>query len=170
MKKVKIKLVGVCDSNVRLKVNGCDARIKRNNFGSLEAETDVEDVAQIEIYKYNEIMGAYWLLACIFFFIISIFGILSPRYDRRCVAYDCKFTVKPKEDTENVTLSFNTPKKDMTEGRAYDITSDCEVEEHSNRMYVDTVARRRIKIATAVKLLIFAASVAVAVIVLVNIF
>ncbi len=171
MKKLKIKLTGAYDKVVRVRVNGDEVRFKRNNFGSLEAEADLQnDIAQIEVYKYNEIMGAYWLLAGIFFFIISVFGILSPCYDRRCIAYDCKFAVKPKDDIGNVMLSFYTPKKHETDGCACDITSDCEVDVHSNRMYVDPVARRRIKIATAVKLFIFAASVAATVIVLVNIF
>lgn len=161
-----ITVRGITDKNHRLSIDGDDMNISQNKFGSSEVKfaTDKDEV-EVAIFKYLELSSPLWLVMSIFFFIISIFGIFEPRYDRRCIVYDCKFKVKLCGRT-NVALS--PCDFDGSEGKAFKLESTAEIEEMSNVQYVDARAKRRWRITVIVKICIFAAAVAITATVLVT--
>ena len=70
-----------------------------------------------------------WWLYAILSFIVSVFGIFNPPYDRKCISMDCSFIVKLK-DVNNINIKFNS-------------LSSSGFEEIKNEYTVDKIAKRR---------------------------
>ena len=76
-----------------IKINGERLKFKRVG-GNLQAQyqTDANE-AHITIGKYYELAQKNWFLYALFFWIIGIFGLFTPRYEKKCpsVNYESKF-------------------------------------------------------------------------------
>ncbi len=161
MKNIKLKIKGYGALKPVVKVDGKVIKFKKNEFGSFESNVQTEkEKVQIEIYRYLEINSRLWWLTQIFFFVISIFGILDPLKEKSCVVIDYKSELDlTTAESASVELAINTAK---TDGKAIELKSECACVEETNEFYVDKKAKKRVKIMKAVKLLVFLACVAVA--------
>ena len=92
-----------------------------------------------------------WWLYVIISFIISIFGLFEPPYDKKCIVIDCKFNVK-LNDTNEIKLKFNTMN---SQGKAVEIETQNQVDEIKNEYYVDKKAKTKRNIITLIKILIW---------------
>ena len=109
MNTVNIKLTGVNSKfNPIVKIDDNVINLKKNSFGSFDAtyETDKNEI-EITIFRNLELKSRLWWLYALFSFIISIFGIFEPFYDKKNIDVDCKFVVKLKESNE-IKINFNT--------------------------------------------------------------
>ena len=80
-----------------------------------------------------------WWLYAILSFIVSVFGIFNPPYDRKCISMDCSFIVKLK-DVNNINIKFNSL---SSSGRAVEVETETSFEEIKNEYTVDKIAKRR---------------------------
>lgn len=153
MRNVKLKFVGI-NSNFRpvIKVDGQIIKAKKNEFGSYETDYNTDnDNVEISIERNLELNAKLWWLYVIISFIISIFGLFEPPYDKRCIVIDCKFNVK-LNDTNEIKLKFNTMN---SQGKAVEIETQNQVDEIKNEYYVDKKAKTKRNIITLIKILIW---------------
>ena len=131
MNEVNIKVTGGIKLNPIIFVDGKQLKVKKNQFGSLQATyTTDKDTIELSICKYLELSGKFWFLFAILFFIISIFGILNPFYDRKCIVIDSQHIIKLKEKND-VNIIF---KNMVDQGQAVEI---------KNIYYVDKKVKKR---------------------------
>ena len=153
MRNVKLKFVGI-NSNFRpvIKVDGQIIKAKKNEFNSYEADYNTDnDNVEISIERNLELNSKLWRLYVIISFIISIFGLFEPPYDKKCIVIDCKFNVK-LNDTNEIKLKFNTMN---SQGKAVEIETQNQVDEIKNEYYVDKKAKTKRNIITLIKILIW---------------
>ena len=153
MRNVKLKFVGI-NSNFRpvIKVDGQIIKAKKNEFNSYEADYNTDnDNVEISIERNLELNAKLWWLYVIISFIISIFGLFEPPYDKKCIVIDCKFNVK-LNDTNEIKLKFNTMN---SQGKAVEIETQNQVDEIKNEYYVDKKAKTKRNIITLIKILIW---------------
>ncbi len=149
MNKLNIKLIGVNSKGLPdVFADGLSVKCSKNNFGSLDAEVQTEkNEVEIEIIKEPELKGKFWWLYAIISFVLSIFGIFEPPYDKKCIALNCKFRIKlcntGLKNINAVKLKFNT---NSSQGRAAEIETENEFEEITNQYSVDQTVKKRRKI------------------------
>lgn len=158
MKNVNLKIKGVGRLKPVVCVDGKQIKFKKNNFGSYEKSISTEkDKMEIVIYRYLEINGRLWWLISILQFLVSLFGILDTMKEKNCTIIDCKLVVDLNSaENRNIDLAINENAKN---GKSVSITTELEVEEVTNRSYVDEKAKKRFKIMKFVKLFVFIAAV-----------
>ncbi len=150
MKTVNLKFVGVNSKFVpNIYVDNKYVKCKINEFGSYEANIQTEkDEIEIAFTRELELKSKLWWLYALISFIVSIFGIFEPPYDRKCISIDCLFKIKLKEEN-NIKIKFNTM---TTTGRAVEIETENNFEEIKNEYNIDKIAKRRWIILLVVKL------------------
>ena len=111
--------------------NGRLLKVQRNKFGVFYSRFETsEEYTDINISILHELSGRYWWLIYLIFFVISVFGLLNPRYDKSAVTADIKLRVCP-EGAEQVNIDINMGRQALAAGRA-EITSDCKTEVLTN--------------------------------------
>lgn len=152
MKNLNIKILGLTEKNQpAFYINGKEMTPKNNQFGSfqIDYETNDEEIT-LEIYKELEINGRFWLITALFFFIISLLGILSPRYDKACLYINCKYQIKLGENNE-VKITFVNQK----DNNHVEIEANCSCDELECEYYQDKKAKKRLRILAFIKPLIW---------------
>lgn len=141
MNSVKLKLVGINSKLIpNIYVDGKYIKCKKNEFGSYEANFETEkDEIKIAFSRELELKSKLWWLYAILSFIVSVFGIFNPPYDRKCISMDCSFIVKLK-DVNNINIKFNSL---SSSGRAVEVETETSFEEIKNEYTVDKIAKRR---------------------------
>ena len=150
MKTVNLKFVGVNSKFVpNIYVDNKYVKCKINEFGSYEVNIQTEkDEIEIAFTRELELKSKLWWLYALISFIVSIFGIFEPPYDRKCISINCLFKIKLKEEN-NIKIKFNTM---TTTGRAVEIETENNFEEIKNEYNIDKIAKRRWIILLVVKL------------------
>ena len=141
MNSVKLKLVGINSKLIpNIYVDGKYIKCKKNEFGSYETDFQTEkDEIKIAFSRELELKSKLWWLYAILSFIVSVFGIFNPPYDRKCISMDCSFIVKLK-DVNNINIKFNSL---SSSGRAVEVETETSFEEIKNEYTVDKIAKRR---------------------------
>ncbi|MGM9970319.1 MAG: hypothetical protein ACI35S_07995 [Anaeroplasma sp.] len=112
---------------------------KRKDYYEIEYETEKEYI-DLSIQRYLEINGKHWLIMAIIFFIISIFGIFCPSYDKKCLRIDFKYKIYLKEQN-SIDIIFDK----MIKNKII-IETNLETNELSNEIYIDFKAKKRLRI------------------------
>lgn len=118
--------------------------------------TDRSEV-ELTVTKVSEVSGRFWFLWNMLFFIISCFGIFCGRYDKSgiCINYRLRLRLNGQD---NVQLQFNR----FAEGApAISGSGTCAAEETENVYYTDYQAKKRFKLLTLTKVLLWLVLVAV---------
>lgn len=160
MKNVKVKLSGLSSKVVpNIYVDGKRVQAKKNEFGSYELDLQTEQsTMELAFSRELELKSKLWWLYSLISFIISIFGIFEPLYDRKCITIDCVFKFN-LEDTNDIKIKFNTLQKS---GRAVEIETTLKYDEIKNEYEVDKIAKRRWIIMLVFKLIVWVAIAIVA--------
>lgn len=157
MKTLNLVITSGLNAHLCALVDGTPVKLAKNKMGSYEGVyTTEKDTVELCVYKYLELKSKLWLLMSLVFFVVSLFGILSPRYDRHCVTIEYKASIKLKDNTD-VTLSSN---KFVDNGKAFELTSNAEVNETTNLIYTDKVAKKRLRILRAIEAVLWVALIA----------
>ena len=165
MKNLSIKILGLTEKNQPFfYLNGKEVIPKKNQFGSLQIdyETDDEEIT-LEIYKELEINGRFWLITALFFFIISLLGILSPRYDKACLYISCKYQIKLNENNE-VKMTFVNQK----DNNRVEIETDCSYDEIECEFYQDKKAKKHLRTLAFIKPLIWVITIILIIYLIIN--
>lgn len=141
MNSVKLKLVGINSKLIpNIFIDEQYVKCKKNEFGSYETDFQTEkDEIKIAFSRELELKSKLWWLYAILSFIVSVFGIFNPPYDRKCISMDCSFIVKLK-DVNNINIKFNFL---SSSGRAVEVETETSFEEIKNEYTVDKIAKRR---------------------------
>lgn len=141
MNSVKLKLVGINSKLIpNIFIDDQYVKCKKNEFGSYETDFQTEkDEIKIAFSRELELKSKLWWLYAILSFIVSVFGIFNPPYDRKCISMDCSFIVKLK-DVNNINIKFNSL---SSSGRAVEVETETSLEEIKNEYTVDKIAKRR---------------------------
>lgn len=141
MNSVKLKLVGINSKLIpNIFIDDQYVKCKKNEFGSYETDFQTEkDEIKIAFSRELELKSKLWWLYAILSFIVSVFGIFNPPYDKKCISMDCSFIVKLK-DVNNINIKFNSL---SSSGRAVEVETETSFEEIKNEYTVDKIAKRR---------------------------
>lgn len=141
MNSVKLKLVGINSKLIpNIFIDDQYVKCKKNEFGSYETDFQTEkDEIKIAFSRELELKSKLWWLYAILSFILSVFGIFNPPYDRKCISMDCSFIIKLK-DVNNINIKFNSL---SSSGRAVEVETETSFEEIKNEYTVDKIAKRR---------------------------
>lgn len=166
MKTINLKISGLSSKlNPIVKIDDSVIKGKKNEFGSYEASYETEkDEVEISISRNLELNSKLWWLYSLISFIVSIFGIFEPPYDRKNIVVDCKFVVK-LNDINEIKIKFNSMAK---QGKAVEIETQNEFNEIKNEYYVDKKAKTKWRILIILKLIIWVAIIIVGVYFLIN--
>lgn len=162
MKELKIKLTAVEKIIPTVEVNGKIVDLKKNKHGNYDGIAFVDnDTANVKVYRHLELNSKLWWLKSIFYFIISIFGIFDSMKEKSCIVIDCNIQVD-MSNTENATLNlFSYLPKDQS--TAFKINSNCTINTISNSYILDKRAKKRKRLLSAIKVLIFICTIVCAV-------
>lgn len=159
MKSVNLKVMGINSKIIpTFKINNEIVKFKKNEFDSYETtyQTDKDEI-ELTVSRNLELASKFWWLYALISFIVSIFGIFEPPYDKKNIVIDCKFKIKLNEFNE-IKLTFNSL---TTNGKAVEINTLNEYEEIKNEFYVDKKLKIRWILLLVSKILIWIALIIV---------
>ena len=141
MNSVKLKLVGINSKLIpNIFIDDQYVKCKKNEFGSYETDFQTEkDEIKIAFSRELELKSKLWWLYAILSFIVSVFGIFNPPYDRKCISMDCSFIIKLKH-VNNINIKFNLL---SLSARDVEVETETSFEEIKNEYTVDKIAKRR---------------------------
>ena len=143
MKNLKIKITGISKQNHLIVIDDKEINVKKNSFGSYEqiVQTEKESV-NIKIKTILEIKSNFWFITNLFFFIISLFGILDYRFPKKClvISYEANIKVPNEQNEATISLLVQQPDKPCAE-----VKTECEVDEIKNICEQDRLALKRMK-------------------------
>lgn len=156
MKKMSLSLRGGERFSPVVKVNGKALRMKKNGFGSFNADIETEEEFVLEIYTWNSLNSPLWFLWEILYFIVSLLGIFDWFRDREylMVNYRARITAN---DGANVVLKY-LPAEDGQKAIACE--GDCAVSEEQNVYLQDNKCRTRSRVVKAAKCVAWIAIIA----------
>ena len=127
----------------------------KNHHPVIEYETE-KDSVELTIKRYSHLSSRLWVLQELFFYIISIFGIFDKKFGKYYYKEYCNIVFKVQNETK-ATIKFNPP---LSVRPVLNCKSDAEINEVENVYRVDRELKRKHKILTIVKVLIFLGAVA----------
>lgn len=154
MRELNIKIAGNKKLNPVVEVDGKSVPLSLNKFGNYEGKIQVEkDQVDIKVYRVLELNSKLWFLKYLFYYIISILGIFDVMREKKCIIIDCHLSLTLKGDEQSSILL--TCKHMQNQSKAFEIKSNCEVQEHSNIFLIDKRAKRRKRLFGFVKFVVF---------------
>ncbi len=153
MRTLKLKLTAVNSKVIpNIAVDGKFVKCKKNQYGSYDATIETEkDEIELSFTRDLELKAKLWWLYAIISFIVSIFGIFEPFYDKKCVSMNCVFKIK-LNDINEVTAKFNTL---SSSGKAVELETPNQFEEVKNVYEVDKTAKKRWIILLVIKIVVW---------------
>ncbi len=164
MRDVEIKLTGVHSlSETEVYVDDKPVKFKKNEFKNLVCKYSTEsEKINIKVFKMLDIGGAVWFITQLFFFLISIFGLLDIHHRQRCMVIDFEMDVDLKEENK-ITLQFNSPQEDKD---AIEIQTDLVNRVITNKYCLDVKAKKTLKALLITKIILALAIIATTIIIL----
>lgn len=154
MKEISVKIKGVKNLNPILEIDGQHINIVKNQYGNYEGKFQTEKGRiDVKVYRVLEINSKLWFLKHLFYYIISIFGLLDTRREKKFIVIDCQFQVD-LQNTDQVSIELSAQKM-LDQGRAFEIVSNSTVAEHTNTYFVDKKAKKRNRLLRVFKVIVF---------------
>lgn len=143
MNKLNLKLTGSVNlGQTQVLANGTPLVFKKNEFRNITSVYETaESKVKIEVVRFLDVGGFVWFITQLFFFVISIFGLLDIHAKPVCVASNFEIEVDLKQDC-NLTLKFGSPKDGA---KVAEIEADCEVNEIANAFVIDEGVKKKFK-------------------------
>ena len=141
-----------------VKIEGEEIKPKYDDKGRVFfSDSFSSDSVKVEVYTRHMLEGPLWWLVNIFFFIISIFGILDQRGVYKYHAFRTEFRVRLDGDLTKLVMRNNR----YVEGdEALVIESPQGISLESNTYYKDLSFKRRKTAMTIIRILLYIALVA----------
>ena len=153
MNTLHIKIRGADRKSMpRIAIDGDSVKCVKNEFGSYEATVQTaRPEAEICVYSLLELRLPLWWLYALISFVVSVFGIFNPPYNRACLVPDVRLKVMLAERTDlSVILYPARPQQ-----RAAEFETNMPVYEAANVWTLDRIARRRRRILLAFKIVVW---------------
>lgn len=158
MKELNLKLTGYrYKDNVRVNIDGNEVKFIKDKSGDLTCSYQTENErVKIQVFRLLNVGGYFWFLTQLFFFLITLFGLLGTHYKEKCLVLDCEMEVDLKEKN-SMTITINTP---VENEKAVEVQTQLPVTEISNKVFVDSKAIKTLKKLKIVKFFLAIAIIA----------
>ncbi len=158
MRELDLKLTSYeCLENVLVKIDGKPFEMKKEKSGTLGGHYRTEsEIVKIEVFKMLDVGGPLWFIVQLFFFVITLFGLIGIHHKEKCFVIDFEIEVELEEHSE-LTLQLNPPKQDE---RAIEFETSLAGNEISNMYLFDKEAKRTLKLLKIVKIILALAIIA----------
>ena len=165
MSRFELEISGYNEALNEMTINGEQVKFVRSEKGKRKVVLeDVEDRAEIVIYKTHRYAGKAWLLWNLFCYLISIFGIFDLRHEGAYRVVECVMTIDVPKDTF-VAVQVNKYQDGI---KLLEVTTEDTIyQETLNRQYKDKEAYKRHNTMKKVKIGTFFAVVAIGVLIVV---
>ena len=167
MKKLSLKIAGNSTLNYVLTIDGKIPTFEKNEYGNKLAyiETDKDEV-ELKIQSFHELDSKVWFITSTLFSIISLFGLLDVRYDKRPMTFNYVGKIKLNE-ISNLDLKLNTYRPNT---KLFTFEGDCEVEDNESNMFLfSKKIKNHLKVVKLVKLFLWIIFVSVLIAIFINI-
>lgn len=158
MNQLNLQITGEANlENAFFDIDGQPVKLKRNKSKKLAySHSTTQDKAVIHIGKYLDVGGFFWFLTQLFFFLISIFGLLDIHARNKCLCFDYFLEVDLTENGE-VKLHCNRPKENQP---AIKVETELDTAESGNVYFVNKKAKNTLRALLIVKIFLFLAILA----------
>lgn len=157
MAKLDIRIAGGQTHNFRVTADGAPVHMKRNRYGNLVGTVRTDNPrVRVQIETVNELSSPLWLIASVFFFLISIFGIFDVRHthDKNGRVRRAGFLL----DLNNAENDVRFGVAPFREGEAAFVPEgNVSATAEENVAFTDASLRRRAKTVLVVKILLWIA-------------
>ena len=144
MKTLRVKILGGLSYTPVAIIDGEEKKMKYNKDGSREIIHQTEsDKVVLQIENALELKSRFWWITQMFFFFISLFGILNPRLSKVVTKIEYKSTIELPAEDNYVELKISCDKKN---DKCIYVNCDCGVQEEINNYSDDSEIRKRKKI------------------------
>lgn len=144
MKTLNLKIRGGIGLNPLIQIDGKNVEYKKDKYEAIEINYKTEsDFVDLKIQNVLEIKGKFWWLTQMFFFIISLFGILNPKLNKNLYSIDYQAKINLIEEQNDIVLKLNSTNINKP---AIEIVGDVNVEEEVNQIIIDKEAKKRKKV------------------------
>ncbi len=151
MNKIRIKSICNVNLNTIFLIDGNEIKFKKNKYGNNICEYETEkDEVELNIFSIHELNGKFWFLFAFIFYIISFFGLLNPKYDKKCLDLKYKGKIKLRPNNE-LTVTF---KKCLANQPALTFKGDCDIEDNETNVYMQNpVLKKKLKVLRLFKII-----------------
>lgn len=144
MKTLRVKILGGLSYTPVAIIDGQEKKLKYNKDGSREIIHQTEsDKVVLQIENALELKSRFWWITQMFFFFISLFGVLNPRLSKTATKIEYKSTIELSAEDNLVELKISCDKKN---DKCIYVNSDCGIQEEINNYSDDSEIRKRKKI------------------------
>lgn len=150
MNRLIVKYAGYSVNKAYVAVDGQTLKFGKNGECAFETE---KSAVTVSVFNVLEAASASYYLWSILYFFISIFGIFDSYRDFKCRKIEAEFIVRLSGETRVTVRNRAFNKKGESE--AVSIECDCGYEVVKNTQYIDKPAKRRTRIMTAVRIVLF---------------
>lgn len=128
---------------------------KKGRDTVFEYETTAS-AARIRVYNVLEASSPLYFLTTVLYFILSVFGIFDDYSDYKCrkISFDASVSTLTDSEIKLTARGFSNSEK--VEAIKTECSTSADV--YENKFYVDKAALKRTKIATAMRVVLFVAS------------
>ncbi len=115
-----------------------------------EYQTEKSQV-ELNIFSLHEFSGKFWWFFALIYYLISIFGLLNPKYEKSGKVFNYKGVVNLEENTF-IKISYPIAKVGEM---ALNFFEKTELNNESNVYYVDETIKKRVKTFKFIKIIAF---------------
>ena len=159
MNRLILKYAGYRTRQAYVAVDG--QVVKFDKKGECAFETEKQAV-MVRVFSVLEAASPSYYLWSLLYFFVSFFGIFDSYRDFKCRRLEAEFIVRLSGETRVTMRNRAFNKKGESEAVSIECDGGCEVVK--NTQFVDKAARRRTLVMTAVRTILFAGAVALAVV------
>ena len=156
MKILNLKMAKSFKQNLSVFVDGKPIQINSGNKPT-KIETQ-NNFVTLRILKLNTFNGKHWFLLNIFYYLISIFGLLNRTYDKKFYVFDCEYKINLQQDITDFEVMYDFG-KDCD--RKILVKTTSEYQKNREICYVDQLAKKRNKKMRFAKIAILVIAVAI---------
>lgn len=150
MAKLELEFVGYNDAINSLTINGKRVKLTKNKNNTRTCLVEAEH-AEIVVYKTHNYFGKRWFWWNLFYYLISVFGLLDFNRNKRCLVVDFRFNLNLTKETK-VVISIQNFENG---GKFAEIECEEQVDIINNVQYFDVEGQKRHKKMKPAKIGIF---------------
>ena len=164
MHNIMFKIKGLIPKDTLIFVDDVPTKFKKDKHHNLSCNYQTEkSKVSLKIVRYFDANSKHWFFWQIFMFLITIFGIFSPRVEKKPLELNSEFEFEVSENTE-IVLTANAF-KDC--GKAYEVTSSLPYVELKNKFRVSKEVKKKYKKLKTAKIVTFLGVLVLAIILLI---
>lgn len=176
MAKITVKVLSNNYVNANIYIDGEWVKLKKSKdrhdrYGTMVGEIEVaKPVVPMQISNWFELDRRGWWLYAFFFWLIGVFGLLAPKYEKKCyqLSYNTTLSLIPSKDDSLIEIKFLSPLK---KGYAMELSSNFTtmLNNDTNVYSRNQIAEKRRKVVATLSILSTFATIAIGIYLLIHV-